>query len=554
MAYRSSGDQRAKVYTRIAKAFAPVLWVAVAFFSITNNFFSAVSPQEVLRQNVVLAQLAGLNLFLSAMVWRGRGIGGGTFAAIAVGLAIPTTQAISFSGAFASSWFVFYYPLVLLFSLATSPRVSLGFTLAIAVAYTVISLSMGEGVNFREHQWVILVVRLGMLFIVGLFGSYISHQERVARALAEKSEQRYRELYDFTPDMHQVVDGRGLVLDCNQARWKALGYTEGEVVGRPYGEFFAPECQERAREFFEAGREPGIVRSTELVMLDRNGAPVEVELRATPIYDEASRFQGQRMIIRDITERRRLEQEKERVDRLKSDFVSIVSHELRTPLASVQGFAELLLTREPEPEKRRQWLQVMLTESRRLGSLIDDLLNIARIEEGRVELHREPLELGQIAGERLRLFQGGSAKHVLKPDLPHDLPRVMADRSRLERILDNLLSNAIKYSPQGGQITVSARQEGGWVRVSVADRGIGIPRDKLEAVFERFQQLDSFLTRKVGGVGLGLAITKASVELHGGRIWVESEVGKGSTFHFTLPVAQEGSKPVDQEGGKTEDG
>jgi signal transduction histidine kinase len=258
---------------------------------------------------------------------------------------------------------------------------------------------------------------------------------------------------------------------------------------------------------------------------------VPLDVIVAPLRDAQGNLSGAVEVFRDVSLQRE-------VERAKSDFVSVVSHELRTPLSSILGFSELMLTREISGEKQRQWLEIILRESLRLSSLIDDLLDLSRIEAGRIELKREPLNLRELIQERVELAQQQSEKHVVEAKLPADLPPVPADKHRVERVLTNLLSNAIKYSPEGSRVTVSARvnPDKGEIQISVADQGIGIPQEHQHKVFERFHMVDPALTRKTGGTGLGLTVSKASVELHGGRIWVESEVGKGSTFHFTLPL------------------
>jgi signal transduction histidine kinase len=227
----------------------------------------------------------------------------------------------------------------------------------------------------------------------------------------------------------------------------------------------------------------------------------------------------------------------EELNELKSEFVSTVAHELRTPLTYLQGYSELLLSRQDTPpERQRRWLEIMNDETKRLSDLITELLDLSRIEQGRIEVHPRPLDLRSLVEERVALFRVQSEAHRLHAEAEEPLPIAWGDPQMLVRVIDNLLSNAIKYSPEGGNVTVHVQPDDDAVRVSVADEGIGIPEDQLTRIFDRFHRVDSQATRGVSGFGLGLSIVKASVELSGGRIWVDSAPGKGSVFNFTVPV------------------
>jgi signal transduction histidine kinase/DNA-binding response OmpR family regulator/HAMP domain-containing protein len=240
--------------------------------------------------------------------------------------------------------------------------------------------------------------------------------------------------------------------------------------------------------------------------------------------------------VRDITQRRAAE-------RLKDEFVSTVSHELRTPLTSLRGFAELLLTRSFPPEQQREFVTVIHRETLRLTELINDFLDLQRIESGRQVYQMARVDLAPLLRETLALFHVDDT-HPLRLDMPEPLPPVEADADRLRQVLMNLLSNAVKFSPHGGAVTVGARHEGDHIRLWVADRGVGIPAEALPQLFSKFFRVDNQETRRVGGTGLGLALVKEIVEAHHGRVWVESVYGQGSTVCFTLPVAAPAQPPM----------
>ena len=257
-----------------------------------------------------------------------------------------------------------------------------------------------------------------------------------------------------------------------------------------------------------------------------------IQARFFPIQDAGGGSLGLGLLLRDITREKEL-------DEMKSQLLSTVSHELRTPLASIKGFATTLLREdvEWEEESRREFLSIIDEESDRLTELIGNLLDMSRIEAGTLRVEPEPTDLGPIIQETASEFQMLTHNHQIEVLLAPTLPLVMADPRRARQILRNLVENAIKYSPQGGSITIAASADANGVQTSVTDQGIGIEPSNLDSVFDRFYQVDSASTRKVGGSGLGLSICKAIVEAHNGAIWVESQWGRGSTFYFTFPLA-----------------
>ncbi len=266
----------------------------------------------------------------------------------------------------------------------------------------------------------------------------------------------------------------------------------------------------------------------------------------------ASRFlqDGTEMIllaITDVTESKKTEEirlENERLisaNKARSEILALMSHELRTPLTSVIGYSILLKEQEFGKLNKKQefYVENVLANSRHLLSLINSTLDLAKIEAGRLELVLEDVSLQKIINESMNLIkEKAKVQHIaLKKDLDPALKFIRADSQKLRQILFNLLSNALKFSKEeGGVIKVSAKKEGSMARISVMDKGIGIREEDLSKLFQKFQQLDSGITRKYGGTGLGLAITKQLVELHGGEIAVESKYGEGSTFTFSLPI------------------
>jgi two-component system phosphate regulon sensor histidine kinase PhoR len=289
-----------------------------------------------------------------------------------------------------------------------------------------------------------------------------------------------------------------------------------------------------------------IVRQTELIEAVRQvlkGEPrVESEIAtgtlrqhffaATVASVRAGDTSGAVIVLHDITDLRKLE-------RVRRDFVANVSHEFKTPLTAIQGFAETLLAGAiDDPQNRGRFLGIILEHSRRLARLTDDLLKLSKMDADRLELEIHRVSVTQFVESCLETAQRRATEKDLRisVNVPSRLPDIAGDRRRLAEVLQNLLDNAIQYTLPGGQIMLSAENGDDEITFTVSDTGIGIPRADQPRIFERFYRVDAARSREVGGTGLGLAIAKHLVEVHGGRIWVESEVGQGSQFHFSVPV------------------
>jgi two-component system phosphate regulon sensor histidine kinase PhoR len=247
----------------------------------------------------------------------------------------------------------------------------------------------------------------------------------------------------------------------------------------------------------------------------------------------AGEASGAVVVLHDITDLRRLE-------RVRRDFVANVSHEFKTPLTAIQGFAETLLGGAiDDREHRGRFLEIILDHARRLTRLTDDLLELSQIEADRLELEIRPVPVAELIESCVETTRPRAAEKqlTLSIDCPPGLPEISGDRRRLAEVLQNLLDNAVQYTAPGGRIAISAHPEAGHVVITVSDTGIGIPQADQARIFERFYRVDTARSREVGGTGLGLSIAKHLVEAHGGRIWVESEVGRGSSFHFTVPTS-----------------
>jgi signal transduction histidine kinase len=232
----------------------------------------------------------------------------------------------------------------------------------------------------------------------------------------------------------------------------------------------------------------------------------------------------------------------ERLNRAKSEFVSIVSHEFRTPLTGIQGFSEMMRDEELTLDEMREYAGDINKDAQRLNRMINEMLDLDRMESGRMTIHPERMDLNAVIDDVAGRVRPNAPNHTLTLDLQTDLPPILADRDRLTQVASNLLNNAVKYSPTGGRITVTTRADGDELRLDVRDEGLGIPPDALETIFERYSRVDSLATKDIQGTGLGLPIVRQIVQLHGGKVWAESELGRGSVFHVVLPLAGAGTQ------------
>jgi len=265
--------------------------------------------------------------------------------------------------------------------------------------------------------------------------------------------------------------------------------------------------------------------------------------RTSLLHGPDGRIAGKITIMRNVTREREIEQ-------LKSEFVSTAAHELQTPLAAIIGFSELLLSQKGAlpPEVERESLTYIFNKADLLSKIVDDLLDISRIESGRpLPLLVNRCELNALIEQAVRPYRMRSEHHLFELHLPAEPVEVMVDRRKFEQILDNILSNAFKYSPDGGLIRMSVQCDSALIQVSVEDQGIGMSSEQKSRIYDKFYRGDASNT-SIGGTGLGMSITKYFVEAHGGRIWVDSELGQGTKVGFEIPIRQDDRPEVFQSG------
>lgn len=364
------------------------------------------------------------------------------------------------------------------------------------------------------------------------------------------SEGRYRNLFENASDAIATLTVDGRVTSMNRALEKMLGWSQAELIGEHYVRFLTSYSsslvEERVSRSLAGERLPSIY---ELELVRKNGAVVLGETRARMLRDTDGNPSEVQVIFRDVTVRKQAEAELQQAkevaevaNRHKSEFLAGMSHELRTPLNSIIGFSEVLLEKMfgELNEKQEEYLHDVLSSGHHLLSLINDILDLSKVEAGKLELEPTMFHLKELLERSVIMVKERAHTHslTLAIEIDPEVGFITGDERKVKQIMFNLLSNAIKFTPSHGQVGIRAMRTESHVQVTVWDTGVGIaPADQVR-IFEAFQQVGGKgLAGKTEGTGLGLALTKKFVELHDGQIWVESMPGQGSTFVFTLPLA-----------------
>jgi PAS domain S-box-containing protein len=359
-------------------------------------------------------------------------------------------------------------------------------------------------------------------------------ERRKAEEAIKSAAQEWRTTFDSINEMIAVIDKDRKIVRVNQSLARVLKMSPQELIGR--------NCQTM---FHGSGKGPKTcplpkaLRTKKPAVLEYYEPHLKIYLEETvsPVIDEQGEVAYYVHVARDITERKEAEEKLRRIDEMKKEFLSNVSHELRTPLQSISGFTKLIMNGQvPDEATRQEFLQIIDRESQHLGSLIDNLLDMSRLEAGRFEVYRQPTPVRDIFTDAIKTFHGlaRDKKITLNEEIPPTLPEMEVDAGRLRQVIANLLNNAVKFSEPGSSVTVRAEALKDAVRFRVIDHGTGISPEAQKHLFERFYREEGEKVR--GGTGLGLYISKQIIDAHGGRIWAESKPGEGSTFSFTLPL------------------
>jgi PAS domain S-box-containing protein len=393
-------------------------------------------------------------------------------------------------------------------------------------------------INFASHES--YVPDQGMVRIFRALASQIGNF--MGRKRAEEAADRLRRqtqlILESAGEGIIGIDPRYRITFANAAGERMLGYESGELVGRDVFNVLHPTrtdgtpLPQNETPIFEALVEGNSRSQAEGTFWRKDGSSFPVQYVGAPIRGSNS-IVGAVITFQDVTQRREIE-------RMKNEFISVVSHELRTPLTSIRGALGLLAGGKVGtfPEKAQRMLDIAVSNTDRLVRLINDILDIERIDSGRAAMQKREVGIGDLMAQAADVMRPMAEKNGVVLEVNPVSARVSVDPDRIIQTLTNLISNAIKFSPPGGRVILLGHNSADTLHLEVVDQGRGIPRDKLESIFERFQQVDATDSREKGGTGLGLAICRTIIQQHGGKIWAESQPGEGSTFHIELPVVE----------------
>jgi PAS domain S-box-containing protein len=390
------------------------------------------------------------------------------------------------------------------------------------------------------------LVWLGLVAVLALAAAWFIGNPFVVSYISERirAQEARLQLAAIVESSDDAIIGKtleGTITSWNRGAERIYGYAEHEIIGRSIATLAPPERKDEITDILERLKRGERIEHYETVRVRKDGKPIDVYLTVSPVSDASGKVTGLSTIARDITERKRLEQE---ANRLRADFTAMIIHDLRSPLTTIMSGAGMMeegLAGPVNPDQKK-WLGKIQASSRHMVDLISEFLDLSKIEAGRIELLKEEVDLHGLVKNCLDNYlivardKGVSLISSLSPELP----RIWADPRRLEQVFANLVSNAIKFTPAGGKIEVNgALENGDRIQLSVSDTGPGIPPRELGQIFQKYRQTLSGKMSQHKGTGLGLVICKMIVEAHGGKIWVESQEGGGTAFFFSLPVASQ---------------
>lgn len=423
--------------------------------------------------------------------------------------------------------------------------------IAIPVAFSWIRSLVAHDALYRSRVdvWVFSMTSMAVFTVLILRSAHLLYrfdrEKKEAEKVLRQKEKETRSIIETANDAFIAIDEKGVIIDWNRHAEILFGWSRSEAVGRALAETLVPPWyrdghRRGLKRFLETGEGPLLNKRIELSALHYEGYQFPVELIIWPVrVGEGYRFNA---FVHDITERKKAEEKVKEAIQLRSDFASMVSHELRTPLAVIKESVAIVedgTAGDLNPEQK-DFLGTAKKNVDRLTRLINAVLDYQKLDSQRAAFHLEPCGVNKLILETQKGFDlvAKAKKLELATELAEGLPEVPADKDRIASVLINLVNNAIKFTDKGRIVIRTAKEGENAVRVSVEDQGIGIREEDLPKLFISFSQISSAGERKTGGTGLGLAISRKIVEAHKGRIGVESEVGRGSTFYFILPVKE----------------
>ena len=395
------------------------------------------------------------------------------------------------------------------------------------------------------------------ILIMGLSYSVVrqyKEKEQISERL-QTSEAKFRNLYENSPDLYRTIDMNGIITDCNNTYAKALGFTKKEVIGTSIFAHTPEKYMKKKREAFEAWRITGAIKNHRAWMMRKDATTFPTLISAITIYDKDGGIIGSNTVIKDITEifdakekiskdqiqiQNQLE-ELQKLTKAKDEFLTMITHELKTPLVPIKGYVDLMISERfgSLSEVQKQKLELIKASTDSMLNLVSDLLDSQKLEQSRLKLDKKRYSLFKIINDVIQKLTPVAEDHgvTIVTDLQDAVP-YLCDKSRIEQVMLNLISNAIDFCPKEiGKIQIKLQQKNNAMEIIVKDNGIGITKEELDKIFQRFYQIDTSFTRKHGGTGLGLSVCKGIIENHGGKIWAESDgPNKGTEIHFRLPL------------------
>ena len=368
-------------------------------------------------------------------------------------------------------------------------------------------------------------------------------ERKLAGEKLRKTEEYFRSLIENSLDAIVIINRDGTIRYRSPSQERILGYKAEEQASNIFERVHPDNIPKITAAYAQLVGNPGGTLQAEVRVQHKDGSWRYIEAQGHNLLDNPS-VAGIVVNLRDITERKRLQRkvvEYKELNKVKSSLLSTVSHELCAPLATIKGYSSLLLDYDKRlrRDEKGEYLKAIDTATDRLTELVDNLLDMSRLEAGLLHLQKKPTSISRLIKDAVAEAKLRAPSHEIVLKLPKRLPRPEIDVRRIRQVLDNIIDNATKYSEKGTRVVIGVCQMGSELQVSVADQGMGISAEDLERVFDRMYRIEQRLTPDIKGVGLGLAICKGLVEAHGGRIWAESKVGRGSTFYFTLPLDTE---------------
>ena len=370
-----------------------------------------------------------------------------------------------------------------------------------------------------------------------------------------QTESKFRGLYENSPDLYRTINKEGIILNCNKSYAEHLGYTIEEIIGKSIFEHVSKEGKSEMHDLFETWKKTGRVLNREVRLMRKDGTTFPTLISATNLYDNDGTLIGSNTVIKDITEiyeaEEKIKQDKKQIQnqleelqklsKTKDEFLTMITHELKTPLVPIKSYIDMILSEKfgPLNEVQKQKLQVINESTGSMLKLVYDLLDVQKLELRQFILNKKMHSLSEIINNTIQMAKPSASHNDIRitTDMKNNVS-CLCDKSSIERVIMNIISNCIDFCPKhAGKIQIKLFSENNHAKIIVKDNGIGIVKENLEKVFQKFYQVDSSFTREHTGTGLGLSVCKGIIEKHGGKMWAESDGhGEGTEIHFLLPL------------------